>query len=250
MTLISRRRVLSRTKIFNFLDELAESPGDKAVSLYIPPHLPATEIDKALKEIPAPPDVVTQLVKLASSSRTGAVIFWSPERKYLVLPPFPIAEKRLTHSLSTEQLRLLLSHDYIIALILVRLGAYAVGICHGENLISSKVGTGLVHGRHRKGGSSAHRFERHRDKQIESFLTRVCQHAREHLEPHEKALDYMAYGGARTTIQLLQRQCPFLTKLDNYTLPPLLEIPEPRQVVLETAIKQVWSSTLLEWTEG
>jgi hypothetical protein len=249
LTLISRRRILSRTKALDFLDELAERPGDEASSLYLPPHLPVPEIDKALKEIPAPPDVVTQLVKLASSSRTGAVILWSPERKYLVLPPFQIAEKDSAPSMATGQLHSLLSHDYMIALVLVRLGAYAVGICQGESLISSKVGTGLVHGRHKKGGSSAHRFERHRDKQIESFLTRVCQHAREHLEPQEKALDYMVYGGARTTIQLLQKQCPFLTKLDMYMLPPLLDIPEPRQAVLETAIKQVWASTVYEWIE-
>jgi hypothetical protein len=249
LTIISRRRIISRIKTLDFLNVLAESPGDEACSLYLPPRLPATEIENALKEIPAQPDVITQLVKLASTSRTGAVIFWSPEQKYLVLPPFPIAEKRSARSLSTGQLRSLLSQDYIIALILVRLGSYAVGICQGERLISSKVGTGLVHGRHKKGGSSAHRFERHRDKQIEYFLTRVCQHAREHLEPQEKALDYLAYGGARTTIQLLQRQCPFLVKIDTYKLPPLLEIPEPRQAVLETAVGRVWSSTVIEWRE-
>jgi hypothetical protein len=250
LTLISRRLILNRTKALAFLDELSEHPGDKANSLYLPPHMPATEIDDALKEIPAPPDVVTLLVKLASNSRTGAVVFWSLERKCLVLPPFPVAEKHLTHSIDTRQLRSSLSHDYMIALVLVRLGAYAMGICQGENLISSKVGTGLVHGRHKKGGSSAHRFERHRDKQIESFLTRVCQHARESLEPQEKALDYITYGGAWTTIQLLQKQCPFLAKLDTNTLPPLLDIPEPCQAVLETAIKQVWSSTIFEYHDN
>ena len=131
----------------------------------------------------------------------------------------------------------------------MRLGAYAIGICDGENLVSSKVGTGLVHGRHRQGGSSAHRFERHRDKQIEYFLTRVCQHAREQLEPQAKALDYVVYGGAWTTILLLQKQCPFLGQFDEPTLPPLLDIPEPRQAVLETAVNRVWSSTVIEWRE-
>ncbi len=249
MTLISTRRILSRTKTLDFLDELAMSPDDEARSLYLPPHPPATEIDNTLKEIPAQQDVLAQLVKLASSSKTGTVIFWNPKHKCLVLPPFPISEKHLTRSIATEQLRSLLTIDYTVALVLVRLGSYAVGICQGEKIVNSKVGTGLVHGRHKKGGSSAHRFERHRDKQIESFLTRVCQRAREHLEPHEKALDYVVYGGARTTIQLLHKQCAYIGKLDTPALPPLLDIPEPRQAVLETAVSRVWSSTVIEWQE-
>ena len=95
---------------------------------------------------------------------------------------------------------------------LVRLGSYAIGVCRGDKLVSSKVGTGLVHGRHRQGGSSAHRFERHRDKQIESFLIRVCGHVREQLEPYVKSMDYIVYGGARTTILMAQKYCPWLEK--------------------------------------
>jgi hypothetical protein len=249
LPLISTRRALSRTKTLDFLDMLAMSPGDEACTLYLPPHPPTTEIDNTFKEIPAQQDVLTQLVKLASSSETGAVIFWSNERKCLVLPPFPISEKHFTHSTATEQLRSLLDYDYIIALVLVRLGSYAVGVCQGEKLVSSKVGTGLIHGRHKKGGSSAHRFERHRDKQIESFLTRVCQRAQEQLEPYEKVLDYVVYGGARTTIQLLYKQCAYIGKLDTPALPPLFDIPEPRQTVLETAVSRVWSITVVELQE-
>jgi peptide subunit release factor 1 (eRF1) len=147
-------------------------------------------------------------------------------------------------------LRSRLEHDLMIALVLVRLGSYAIGVSRGEKLLTSKVGTGLVHGRHRQGGSSAHRFERHRDKQIETFLNRVCQHAREQLEPYVKSLDYIVYGGARETILLLQKYCPLLMKLETPVLPPLLDIPDPRQAVLETAIGRVWSSTVVEWEEG
>jgi hypothetical protein len=143
----------------------------------------------------------------------------------------------------------LLEHDYSVAFILVRLGSYAIGVCRGEKLLSSKVGTGLVHGRHKKGGSSAHRFERHRDKQIEYFLTRVCQRSREQLEPYVKSIEYIVYGGARTTIQLLQKQCTFLGKLEIPNLPPQLDIPEPRQAVLKAAIGRVWTSAVYEWRD-
>ena len=249
MTLVPRKRTLGRARLLDFLGELAVTPGGKAISLYLPPHLPATELDNALKEIPEPSDILDELTKIAGRSKTGAVILWSPELKFSVLPPFPIAEKKIIQSLDTERLRSLLVRYYLIALVLVRLGSYAIGVYAGEKRVSSKVGTGLVHGRHRQGGSSAHRFERHRDKQIEYFLTRVCQRSREHLEPYVKSLDYVVYGGARTTIQLLQKQCPFIGKLETPTLPPLLDIPEPRQAVLEDAVSRVWSSTVFEWRE-
>jgi len=249
LTLISRKRTLGRARMLDLLGELAGTPGDKFLSLYLPPNLPATELNNTLKEIPGPPGVLDELTKIAGGSKTGTVTFWSDERKLSVLPPFPIAEQQVIHSLETESLRSLLSQDRLIALVLVRLGSYAIGVYDGEKRVSSKVGTGLVHGRHRQGGSSAHRFERHRDKQIEYFLTRVCQRCREQLEPHVKSMDYVVYGGARTTILLLQKQCQFIGKLDTPALPPLLDILEPRQAVLEDAVSRVWTSTVFEWRE-
>ena len=169
---------------------------------------------------------------------------------YLVLPPFPIAEEYMTNGYDVEPLRSLLSHDFLIALVLVRLGAYSIGICRGTELIDSKTGTGLVHARHKKGGSSQARFARHREKQIEQFLIRVCGHAREHIEPHARSLDYLVYGGARTTILLLRKRCPFLSQFDDRILRMLLDIPDPRQAVLEKAIGTVWSTDVIEWREN
>jgi hypothetical protein len=241
------RRVLSRAKMLDFLWEMSKTPVEESRSLYLPPNLSHAEVEDSLKEILIEPDILPEMADLASHSRNGSVIFWSPVQTCLALPPFPIAERHVVDGLSTELLYSLLKCDYMLALILVRLGAYAIGICQGEKLISSKVGTGLVHSRHKKGGSSQHRFARHRDKQIEYFLTRVCQHAREHLQP--QALDYVVYGGAWTTIQLLKKQCPFLGQLEMPALPPLLDIPDPRQAVLEKAINRVWSSTVMAWGE-
>ena len=249
MTLISKRRTLSRVKMLDLLKGLADSDSNDALTLYLPPGLPAAELDNALNGLAATPDILTRLAELAGSSGTGSVVFWSPAVKYLVVPPFPVSEKHVTQSFHPERLQSLIERDYLIALVLVRLGSYAIGVCRGERLVNSKVGTGLVHGRHKKGGSSAHRFERHRDKQIEYFLTRVCQRAREQLEIHLKSLDYIVYGGARTTLQLLRKQCPFIDKLDTPALPSLFDIPEPRRAVLETAVSRVWSSTVYEWLE-
>jgi len=249
LTFKHRKRTLSRPKMLEFLNGLAAAPGDNALTLYLPPRLPPFDVQDLLKELSMPDDISVEITKTALTSKTGSVIFWCVGGKYVVLPPFPLPEKIVCHNIDTTPLSASLSKDHLIALVLVRLGSYGIGVYRGEKRVSSKVGTGLVHGRHRQGGSSAHRFERHRDKQIEYFLTRVCQRAREQIEPYVKSLDYIAYGGARTTILLLQKQCPVLGNLETPALPPLLDIREPRQAVLESSLTQVWSSTVFEWHE-
>lgn len=244
-----RRRFLSRVKMQDFLNELDKTPCHKPWSIHLPPGLLRAEIEDSLRELIEPPDIYPELAKFASGSKTGAVLFWSQEWKYLVLPPFPIVTRTTFQGIATEPLRSLLQHNYCLALVLIRLGAYAIGISYGENLLSHKVGTGLVHARHKKGGSSQARFARHREKQIEYFLTRVCHHTLEQLQPHAKVLDYLVYGGAWTTILSFKKRCPFISQFDDRTLPPLLDIAEPRKAVLETAVSRVWSSTLMEWRE-
>jgi hypothetical protein len=250
LTLKSKKLILTRVRTLDFLEKLSAASDEEFQTLYIPPRLPTAELENLFIEIRSPADITNELLDISVPSSTGVVVFWSDRQKYLVVPPFPIAEKSVSCSLDKTPLLSLLKREYHIGVVLIRLGSYAIGVCRGDKLVSSKVGTGLVHGRHRQGGSSAHRFERHRDKQIESFLIRVCGHAREQLEPYAKSMDYIVYGGARTTILMLQKYCPWLGKLDKPTLPPRLDIPEPRLPVLETAVSRVWSSTLYEWREG
>jgi hypothetical protein len=247
--LVSERFYLSKVKMLSFLDEL-EVADSTARSLCLPSGLSHPEVEDLLKKVFNTWDIPADLAKLACSSATGAVIFWGSSRRCLVSPPFPIREKRFANGYAVEPLHALLKHDFSIALVLVRLGTYAIGLCQGDKLVASKVGTGLVHGRHKKGGSSQQRFQRHREKQIESFLDHVCCHVQEKLKPQARMLDYIVYGGARTTILLLRKRCTFLQEFDDRTLAPLLDIPEPRQAVLEKAVGRVWSSTIVEWHEG
>lgn len=232
-----------------FRPDAGTAPSENGATLYLPPHLSSTKLENVIKGLGDSPDVSTQLTKTAIKSKTGVAFFWSKQRKLLIIPPFPLLEELFIDFISVEYLNKQLSRDYLIALVLIRLGSYAIGIYRGETRLGSKVGTGLIHAQHRQGGSSAHRFERHRDKQIEYFMTRVCKHVREQIEPYVKSLDYIVYGGSRTTIVLLQKQCPLLDKLKTPTLPPLLDIREPRQAVLDSALSRVWSSTVYEWQD-
>jgi len=246
--LISKRFRLGRSKLLGFLDELASAEG-KAVSLYLPRGVTQDRVEGLLGKASGASAILPGAVEAAAGSRMGAVFFWSPTKTHLVLPPFPIAEEYATNGYEIEPLRSLLGHDFVVAIVLVRLGAYSIGICRGTELVDSKTGAGLVHARHKKGGSSQARFARHREKQIEQFLFRVCGHVREHVEPHAWSLDYLVYGGARTTILLLRKRCPFLNQFDDRILRMLLDIREPRQPVLEKAVGAIWSTDIIEWCE-
>ena len=245
---ISRSFRLGRSKMLAFLGKLALTQG-QAISLYLPQGTPQTRVENLLRQVLATPDIPPGTADVIAGSRMGAAVFWSPLRTYVVLPSFPITEEYIANGYDVEPLRSLLSRDFLIALILVRLGAYSIGICQGTELVDSKTGTGLVHARHKKGGSSQARFARHREKQIEQFLERVCGHVREHIEPHARSLDYLVYGGARTTILSLRKRCPFLSQFDDRILRMLLDVPEPRQAVLEKAIGTIWSTDVMEWCE-
>ncbi|MFO7773403.1 MAG: Vms1/Ankzf1 family peptidyl-tRNA hydrolase [Dehalococcoidia bacterium] len=244
----SRRFRLGRSRMLGFLDELA-AVEDRAVSLYLPQRTPLAGVRASLEKALASTVMPPGMDELVAGSETGAVLFWGVPRKYLVLPPFPIEEGYMTNGYDVGPLPSLLSRDFLVALVLVRLGAYSIGVCRGTELLDSKTGTGLVHGRHKKGGSSQARFARHREKQIDDFLDRVCGHVREHIGPHVRSLDYLVYGGARSTILSLRKRCPFVGQFEDRILRMLLDIPEPRKAVLEQAIGDVWSTSIIEWYE-
>ncbi len=238
---------LSRARMQDFLGTLAS--GEESLTLYIPPRLSPEKLSGMLKSIPASPEISREIHDIYISSPNGAVVLWGGAQKKMILPPFPIRDSVMLAGYETEHLKSLLQQDYTIGVVLIRLGSYGIGVCKGDKLISSKVGTGLVHGRHRQGGSSSHRFERHRDKQIETFFNRVCGHVQEQFNPYVKSLDYLVYGGAWETVQLFIKYCPLLGKLNKPVLPALSDTPEPRQAVLEKAIGRIWASTVYEWGE-
>ncbi len=221
-----------------------------AKTFYLPAGLPDSCLEGTFFNLHTDDKTEPELTNSVTKSKTGAILLWGATHRYLILPPFPVTETLAFNGYHVEPLLSQLGKELIIALILVRLGESTVGVFQGEKRLTSKVGTGLVHSRHRQGGSSSQRFERHRQKQMEMFFERVCGHAREHLEPYVKQMDYVVYGGERKTLQLFRKQCNFLRAFDDRVSPRRLNVRKPRQATLEEAITEVWSSTLIEWGEG
>jgi peptide subunit release factor 1 (eRF1) len=246
--LTSRNYKLNREKTLALLGDL-ETSDDKAISLYFPAGISELGIEMVIGKARLTQTIPTDVIRFAGNSPTGSVIFWGESHKHLLIPPFPLKEQYIANGYDVDTLRSLLSQDFKIGIVLVRLGSYSIGTCQGEVLIEHNTGTGLVHGRHRQGGSSAARFQRRRKDQSHHFLERVCEHIREKFTPQVKTLDYFVYGGARTTILQLQKQCPFLEQFNDRLLPPLLDIPDPKYLVLERAVKDIWSSKITKWRE-
>ena len=89
------------------------------------------------------------------------------------------------------------SRERRVGVLLVRLGGHASGVFEGRRLVDSKVGSRLVHGRHKKGGSSARRFERRREGQARLALEQAADTAARVLLPHAASLDALVTGGDR-----------------------------------------------------
>ncbi len=241
-----RRYNLTKVRLLHLLEEL-KANSIEVGSLCVPPGSSKTNIEGMMKTILDMKTVPEDLSNSIAESRTGGILFWGPHHRYLVMPPFPMAKESVSNTCEIEPLYSLMHQEFLLGLVIVRLGEYGIGVFQGEKLLSSKVGTGLVHSRHRQGGSSSQRFERHREKQMETFFTRVCQHAREQLEPYARQLDYVLYGGTRETILDFRKQCHFLHEFDTKTLDRLLNIREPKQSGLVEGIHEAWSSRVIQW---
>jgi len=238
-------KIFSRKRTIELVRKL-DSSSSKGSSMYIPPGSENCSL-LSVGDSSLPGDSVER----ASKSTTGFVIFSTEQAEFsqttLILPPFPVKNKIIKDCIDIQPLESLISRNYVTGIILIRMGALAVGIASGEAIVSSKISSGCIHGRHRQGGSSAARFARHREKQIELFFTRACGHCREHIEPYIQKMDYIIYGGAWTTINAFKKQCSLLSRVTAPELAPLLDIGQPKQQVLEESVALLYSSRVFQW---
>jgi hypothetical protein len=118
-----------------------------------------------------------------------------------------------------------------VGVLLVRLGGHAAGIFHGDELVSSKVGSRLVHGRSAAGGWSQHRFARRREKQANEAHEAAAEVALRILGPHLAELEAVILGGDRRAVDAL-RPDRRLAPVFALETEPFLTVPDPRLVVL------------------
>lgn len=122
--------------------------------------------------------------------------------------------------------------DRTVGVLLVRLGGYGVGVFAGSppRLVSSKVGSRLVHGRSAAGGWSQHRFARRREHQAAAALAAAAD-AAARIFAHAQ-LDALVLGGDKRSAAALRgdpRLAPYLARASDR----FLTVPDPRLAVLK-----------------
>ena len=149
-------------------------------------------------------------------------------------PPFPPLDEALRGERPGYDPAPLLDHvrrERTVGVLLVRLGGHAAGVFDGEQLIDSKVGSRLVHGRHRKGGSSSGRFARRREGEARAALQAAADVAARVLVPAVARLEAVVLGGDRRALDGVladQRLAPLRPLVTGR----VLDVPDPRLAVL------------------
>lgn len=164
----------------------------------------------------------------------GAVTIEPADGEPLVVrPPFGLAHEGRYDEVYLAPLLEEIAADHVVAVLLVRLGGYAVGVFEGERLVASKVGSRFVKGRHKKGGSSANRFRRRREEQARALVDEAAGVAVAVLEPWRDRIERVALGGDRAAVDAVLAARAELGWLRDRALERFLTVPEPRQRVLE-----------------
>jgi hypothetical protein len=144
-------------------------------------------------------------------------------------PPLDVEDGALDGGLAAHVLR-----QRRVGVLLVRLGGHAVGVFDGDRLVTSKVGSRQVHGRSAAGGWSQQRFARRREGQVRVALGAAADLAATLLVPAAAGLDALVVGGDRRSVDTVLSD-DRLAVLRPLVVPPLIDVPDPRRGVLDSA---------------
>lgn len=176
----------------------------------------------------------------------GAARIETADETITVRPPFGLPHQGAYEVVELEPLFEALAADHIVAVLLVRLGGYAVGVFEGERLVASKVGSRFVKGRHKKGGSSSGRFRRRREEQARELIEEAAEVAARVLETWRDRVEFVALGGDRTAVERVLAASPELGWLSERALPRFFTVRDPRQAVLDRLPYELYAAELTE----
>jgi hypothetical protein len=177
----------------------------------------------------------------------GRVTFTGADgAKVVCEPPFPplVGQNGVLERFAPEALVAHARRDRVVGVLLVRLGGYAAGVFSGRRLVSSKVGTRLVHGRNKAGGQSQSRFERKREGQARVVHDAAADVAVQVLLANADDLDAVVLGGDRFALAAVLED-PRLRRFARITTDRILDVPDPRLAVLR-ATPDRFRATMLQ----
>lgn len=185
---------------------------------------------------------LSQVGDVALKSDTGVVGLQAGNHALVIIPPFPVLETKLVANWDTTPLLELLVADYLLGVVLLRLGRFSVAVYRGDQLVASKTDARFVKGRNRAGGSSQRRFERIREGQMRRIYDKTCEATSTQFEPFARQLDYVVLGGERITLNNFRKVCPYLERFQDKVLDRRLNIRDPKRDTLEEVGRLLWQS--------
>jgi hypothetical protein len=168
----------------------------------------------------------------------------------LLQAPWPVDGRPGRGATAVDRLASLASQDRTAAVVLLRRGGYAVGLCQGGRVLVSKTGTRYVQSRTAAGGWSQQRFARRRANQADALVEAVAHHAAQLLvaapsnpawpdaETRPLAAEYLALGGDKGLCQLLLAE-PVFARLAALPRLAFLDVPDPKTAVLKKSAQDL-----------
>lgn len=173
-------------------------------------------------------------------SDTGLALFRdSGGRGLAIIPPFPLtaalAGPGPLPGWDARPLAQLLATDYIVGVILLRLGRYLTAVFEGTQPAVSKTDARYVKGKHHAGGTSQLRFQRIREGQARKLYDETCRAAQGRFAPYADRLDYLLLGGDKQTLNAFAKVCPLIRQYQaqGKLLNRRLNIRDPKHAALE-----------------
>ena len=250
-----RSRFFNKAGLYRFLSSI-EAPAEGFVTVYISPASFPGYVDELSlgSKYGAHAGEIKEAVKTEAVASgvekygTGAAIFWNGiGNRHIVLPPFPIAENKVsTGKLDVSILREIIEKRYVIAVILVTWGWYALGVFDGSRLVESKIGTGYIHKKHKKGGRSQKRFARRTEEQKKDFLRRVSNRIEERLGSF--APDHIFFGGNKLILKPLIQECGYLRAKAGKISPRTLDARYADREALAGSLAEITKSMVFSFS--
>ncbi len=163
--------------------------------------------------------------------------------------PWPPAGRPGRGATELERLASLAAQSRTVAVVLLRSGGYALGLCRDSEVLVSKSGSGFNQSRS-GGGSTQQRSARRRANQADAMVEKVAEHAQLLFGPQRPgpgtatglstigAAEYLVLGGDRalTSLVLAEPRAAILARLPQLRF---LDVPDPKTAVLKSAARQV-----------
>ena len=199
-------------------------PADRTDRYAVPPERLARWLERWAERHGGVADARLDAAALTLTGADGATVRCEPP-----FPPLPAGANAAPMETLLEHVQ----RPRTVGVLLVRLGGHAAGIFTGSDLRTSKVGSRLVHGRHRAGGSSANRFARRRQNQARSALDAAAETSVAILAEPARAgtLDAVVRGGDRRALAEVFED-PRLAAVERLAVERVIAVPDPRLKVL------------------